>query len=48
MGLMSGGPPVESNPDPVTLVCGRLQKNGPDGVNNVLVQGCKIVLIGGW
>ncbi len=45
---MPGWPPVEGDPDPVALVGGRLQENGPYSVDDVLVLGGEVGLIGGW
>lgn len=48
MGLVTGWAPVEGDADAVALVCCRLEENRPYGVDDVLVLGGEVLLIGGW
>lgn len=48
MGLVTGWAPVEGDADAVSLVCCRLEENRSYGVDDVLVLGGEVLLIGGW
>lgn len=45
---MSGRAPVESDSYAVPLVCCGLEQDRPYGVDDMLVLGSEVVLIGGW
>lgn len=48
VGLVAGRAPVEGNAYSVSLVRCGLEENRPYGVDDVLVLGGEVILIGGW
>jgi hypothetical protein len=48
MSLVPGGACVVDNPDSMPLVCGGLQQNWTDGVDDALALAVEVLLIAGW